>query len=95
MLNDISLAGYFDQLTGIAPEKPFDCVGTVNEVNAALRVLIQHLSGEKLPALLERYLMYRSPEDHPQELFEKELHNFNHQHHLPEQFLTILRHALL
>lgn len=95
MLNDSSLAGYFDQLTGIAAEKPFDCVGTVNEVNAAVQVLIHRHSGENLPALLERYLLYRQLQPDPEALFEQELHSFPDQHHLPEQFLKILQHAIL
>lgn len=95
MLNDISLTGFFDQLTGIAPEKPFDCVGTVNEVNAAVRILIHRYSQEKLPALPERYLNYRQLPGDPEACFKQELHSFSDQHHLPEQFLKILRHAIL
>ena len=36
MLDDIELRGYFEQLTGHCESKPFECVGTIAEVNTAL-----------------------------------------------------------
>lgn len=36
LLDDESLQGYFLSLTGQRTEKPFECVGTIEEVNAAL-----------------------------------------------------------
>ena len=43
-------------LIGVAANKPFECVGTIDEVNTAVRQIItKHDSGE-LPALLHHYL---------------------------------------
>lgn len=39
LLNKPSLQQYFDELTGIAAVKPFECVGTVEEVNKALTMI--------------------------------------------------------
>jgi len=41
LLEDKDLEGYFLSLTGQRTEKPFECVGTVEEVNAALQVIKQ------------------------------------------------------
>lgn len=39
LLNKPSLQTYFDELTGIAEVKPFECVGTIDEVNQALAMI--------------------------------------------------------
>ena len=39
LLNKPSLLQYFDELSGIADVKPFECVGTVDEVNKALTMI--------------------------------------------------------
>lgn len=53
LLNKTELQQYFDELTGIAPNKPFECVGTVDEVNKALRMIMESRK-EKL--LIQHYL---------------------------------------
>lgn len=56
MLDDPSLQLYFDQLIGIMPTKPFECVGTVDEVNTALAMAIErYYSTFELPYLLKGY----------------------------------------
>lgn len=48
----------FKELTGHGETKPFDCVGTFEEVNYAVSVVAKKLmdAGEKLPVLLKRYV---------------------------------------
>lgn len=36
MLDDASLRGYFEELAGHTDSKPFECVGTIDEVNTAM-----------------------------------------------------------
>lgn len=57
MLEDMSLRETFDKLVGIASEKPFECVGSREEVREAARLTIERLEreGKALPALLEYY----------------------------------------
>ena len=56
MLDDITLRHEFDQLIGRAETKPFECVGTVSEVNRALSMtLARWYAGKALPALLADY----------------------------------------
>ena len=49
LLNKPSLNTYFEELTGIADVKPFECVGTIEEVNQA----IHHI----LPQQKDKYLI--------------------------------------
>ncbi|MBE6904613.1 MAG: hypothetical protein E7480_08420 [Ruminococcaceae bacterium] len=53
LLDDISLKPLFDGLIGKIPEKPFECVGSRDEINAAICMTIK--KSTKLPALLEYY----------------------------------------
>ncbi|MBE0648011.1 MAG: hypothetical protein IH596_09520 [Bacteroidales bacterium] len=55
LLNDTGLKPTLDQLTGITPDKPFECVGTLDEVNAALQETIKQYGDQPLPALLHDY----------------------------------------
>ncbi|MCQ2284512.1 MAG: hypothetical protein MJZ57_06395 [Bacteroidales bacterium] len=57
LLNKKELESYFDELSGISKYKPFECVGTIREVNEALRricesradkYLIKHYINEQL-----------------------------------------------
>lgn len=41
LLNKASLKEYFDELSGIAEKKPFECVGTIDEVNKALSMIAE------------------------------------------------------
>jgi len=55
MLDDETLRLEFDQLRGEAETKPFECVGTVDEVNTALSMSIARWYPCHRPALLRDY----------------------------------------
>ncbi|MBQ7755751.1 MAG: hypothetical protein IJ031_02690 [Oscillospiraceae bacterium] len=57
LLDDKNMEEYFTQLIGISDEKPFECVGSRDEINTALCMAISRLEekGEKLPYLFEVY----------------------------------------
>lgn len=56
MLDDTSLQREFDELTGRLDVKPFECVGTVDEVNTALSMTCSRWYAQGvLPALLRQY----------------------------------------
>ncbi len=57
MLEDASMAFTLDQLVGVEEEKPFECVGSRDEINTALVMTIDRLEaeGKALPLLLEHY----------------------------------------
>ncbi len=81
----------FEKLTGIQDEKPFECVGSRNEVNAAICLTIERMQneGEQLPFLFSWYLkqpVYAAsfPGRHKYD------HYYDRDHLLPEQFLNLL-----
>ena len=55
MLDDTDLQQYFNELTGHAETKPFECVGTISEVHSALSMTIARWYPETRPALLKDY----------------------------------------
>ncbi|MCD8098472.1 MAG: hypothetical protein LUE31_10725 [Lachnospiraceae bacterium] len=91
MLEDESMLTDFRKLTGLASEKPFECVGSRDEVNAAICLTIEQMedSGERLPRLLAWYReqpLYAAsfPQRHA---FER---RYDPAHLLPPAFLKIL-----
>jgi hypothetical protein len=93
LLDEKKLKKYFDELSGISETKPFDCVGTLDEVNYSLVRTIEK-RGESLPFLLKYYLStpyyYRYRDNTKEEitLVEKKAH------FLEDGFMKILRKAL-
>lgn len=57
MLQDDSLKATLDQLIGLEAEKPFECVGSRDEINQAITMTICRMEeeGEALPCLLAYY----------------------------------------
>ena len=53
LLDKPSLQQYFDELAGIAKNKPFECVGTIDEVNRAMEMMAE---GRRGKYLVERWL---------------------------------------
>jgi hypothetical protein len=97
MLDDESLKVTFEKLTGMLPEKPFECVGTVEEANAAVCMTIQKYEEEglKLPILYQyykekgRYQAFYREEDNPF------LHYYNEENHVPEEFVDRIKTLML
>lgn len=86
LLNDISLMPVLCELAGESPVKPFECVGTVDEVRAAIGVVLAE--GEEA-ALLSRFASeYPVADDGTQ--FRNILNESNYQHHVPPQFLRLI-----
>ena len=86
MLNDISLKNYFDELVGVSPVKPFECVGTIEEVNVALSMTIKRFYSESnLPALLKGY----NPK-----FVAMDLNVLENNHNLSDELLALLQKAV-
>lgn len=77
----------FDGLVGFSEVKPFECVGTHVEINAALKGTAERYiaEGRKLPVLLE-YYYDRVP--HENGAFKELLCEFNHENDIPEEFFS-------
>lgn len=85
MLDDESLQLEFDQLTGHAETKPFECVGTVSEVNSALSMTLAKWYSVRRPALIATY--------HPQPVTTP-MDTLFAEHNLPQQDYDKLSTAL-
>jgi len=79
------LATYLDELTGKSPVKPFECVGTPEEVNAAIN---KAFHGRIIsPLLIKDYSFNaKSPLQ-----FNRLLDGFSDEHAVPLEFLNILK----
>lgn len=77
----------FDGLVGFSEVKPFECVGTHVEINAALKGTAERYiaEGRRLPVLLE-YYYDRVP--HENGAFKELLCEFNHENDIPEEFFS-------
>jgi hypothetical protein len=91
-LEQPELLPLFDQLAGLAPTKPFECVGTVAEVRAACALAWTRCQRDKqaVPLLLQRWNEACPPVDQPQSL----LRDWDDHHHLPENHAALLRQSL-
>jgi len=92
ILDDDTLQPVFNELTGTTPVKPFECVGTVDEVNAAI---IQTINiSDKLPSLLSKYKTGNLYNINQNMDFDKLLSDFNEEHFLNEKFIKMLLTSL-
>lgn len=55
MLNDSQMLQIFDELAGFSAIKPFECVGTTEEVKQALQMVIDQEKSRPLPFLLNHF----------------------------------------
>lgn len=89
MLSDESLKDIFDGLVGFTPVKPFECVGTVSEINYALMLTAQRFIKEnkKMPYLLD-YFYKRADKS----ILDKNLLNeYNPVNNVPDDFLFAVK----
>ncbi len=94
LMNDENMLGYFIELIGQSEHKPFECVGSIDEVNLAVSMAIRsyEASGEELPMLFAEYKkcgMY-APETIDARLDEYHRY-YNTENLLPNEFEEILR----
>lgn len=82
MLNDEEMTKDFDGLVGISGIKPFECVGTPEEIKLALYLLDKKTDGEK-PLLLKRFNEKADKNGIDLGL----LKNYNAAHNIPDKFL--------
>ena len=86
LLEDTTLKNTFDELTGTLPVKPFECVGTPDEINTAIDAVYGGTEQNNLPALLKNYKFPVRGKKH----FDELMQSFNFFHLLPAPFLKVL-----
>lgn len=97
MLDDPAMEEYFIELIGKSEHKPFECVGSIDEVNLAVSLAIGRMlgEGEELPLLFKKYLelgLYCS-----EAVGEKNAaycRKYSENNLLPDEFETILRNEM-
>lgn len=97
MLNDEKMTDYFVELAGMSDHKPFECVGSIDEVRLAVSLAIRRLmaEGQKLPLMFEKFIdlgLYK-PQD-IDALHEACCNSYNEQNLLPDEFKTILKNEM-
>ena len=88
LFNDRSLLQIFIGLVNPDATKPFECVGTREEINYSLKLAVEHTNGH-LPFLLQYY------KDHfynPKALYNVENY-YNPQHNIPQEYVNMLARA--
>jgi len=93
MLDDVALMTDFEKLAGLQAEKPFECVGSRDEVNAALQELVRiyERDDKPLPKLLEAYKKFDTL--NKQDIAEM-CSSFDEKNYVPEQFVKLLEARL-
>ncbi|MCX6252663.1 MAG: hypothetical protein NTX61_18165 [Bacteroidetes bacterium] len=84
----------FMELIGVSATKPFDCIGTIDEINAALRETLRKYTGTELPVLLDYYKNFQVIHADTNPSFAEHLAGFNNNHFLPASFEKILKSHL-
>ena len=80
------MEAYFKQLIGLAKEKPFECVGSRDEINAAITLTIRdYPRGKALPYLFGLYRELGCYEENLP-LCESYFGYYDHENLLPEEF---------
>lgn len=92
MLDDENMLDDFEKLMGAQQEKPFECVGSIDEVNIALTMTLENLTNQdlKIPYLLRYYDENRPDLNVCGAEFMTE---FNIVNALPPFFLTLLKNT--
>ena len=85
MLNDQSLLQIFIGLINPDTTKPFECVGTREEINYSLKLAVEHTHGH-LPNLLQ---YYKTNFYNPQQTYNVENY-YNPVHNIPEEYINML-----
>jgi len=90
LLEDVELEVFFDELTGKADVKPFECVGTVEEVNVALCLSVALYENQTIPYLLKLFIesdLYNQCQSIDKLDLLKQIEK---EHYLEPEFLNIL-----
>lgn len=95
LLDERELTGYFDELTGYIEIKPFECIGTVEEVNAALFASCEIYDKTELPYLLKLFM--DRDQDHASVRLSagQLLTRLDDAHFVPEEYLKMIKGAVL
>jgi UDP-N-acetyl-alpha-D-muramoyl-L-alanyl-L-glutamate epimerase len=93
LFEDESLIPVLRELSGAEQVKPFECVGTTDEVITALNEAVKNRN-TKLPSLLEYFVSEIYPLKAPLPVYDTIANAFDHNHFLNDRFLAILKSGI-
>ncbi len=88
LLDEENLMEDFQKLTGILEEKPFECVGEIDEVKSSLNIILHNYEkeGKKLPVLLSFF-----KENFKEETYVNFDKYYNEENNLPSKFADVIK----
>lgn len=89
LFKDESLLGYLQELMGEKEVKPFECVGTIGEVNVALAMRIERFGVKEGEVLLNYWTESRTAKEYLGKNFESLLKEQSLENNLPEDLSSI------
>ena len=92
--DDLTLKQTFEELTGCAETKPFDCIGTIEEVNVTICAFLKKNPQAAEFALLKFYMEKDVFLRYREEDFSALLNFYDSHHFIPEKFESILKSHL-
>jgi len=97
MLENESLIHVFNKLIGEEPEKPFECVGTRDEINAAISMAIRKWEekGRPLPGLYRYYKEKSLYQDYKDRKASDYFSYYNEENSVPAEFVGPLKNLML
>jgi UDP-N-acetyl-alpha-D-muramoyl-L-alanyl-L-glutamate epimerase len=90
LLDDPALEKTLEELSGAAQIKPFECIGTVDEVNVALNEAVKIYGNDALPYLLKTFQQQSGPAIKLTEDIQQMLNRVESDHYLPDRYLNLL-----
>lgn len=94
LLDDESLKEFLNELTGISDVKPFECIGTIDEVNAALCRIIGVDSNDDLPCLIKYFKGLDLCREEKTAAFSDMLKNISDGHNVGKKILEYMKNKL-
>jgi hypothetical protein len=91
MLEDVNLIPILDELSGNSEVKPFECIGTIDEVRVSLYNLVDRYGNQELPVLLKHFIKENQKEARNVNSLEDILNAWNPTHFIPEKYLNLIK----
>lgn len=89
MLDNISLKDIFEGLIKPDMDKPFECVGTKEEINLSLNMYLRKIKKENVPVLLKDYELM-TDEEYEKLIYEYTA-KFDKNNNVPEKYVALLK----
>lgn len=96
MLDNEEFKEDFNKLIGVLEEKPFECIGTKDEVNAAMSIIInkEEYNTDNIPCLIKYYKEECKEKHFNDEEIKKIIYNFDDNNNVPRETIEKIKNLL-